>query len=477
MDKMTKYAVIAFWIAAGCSTIERAREAQNAVEGAAAENAVAVARAPADFHGHALSSLVEYAITNRPSFASAALAVASARLAMREIDADSPLVGSCPWNAPRLSVSGSYSERTEAQHAKGFSFKTQRGSPSAALSLDLLIYDFGRHSARAHAQAERVLAAELALSQAGYTVFEDVCGTYFTLLEKRALCEVAATNLHECAVHADYAQERLESGEAKPLDVLRAKLDLARARESCVAASNDVAMAAAEFLKAVGEDAAAGMRDGLGRLPEGSLSSVCRGLEESTATAEEIFAVARTNSPAMRIARAKLRAASAEVDYAVANLLPSVSASASMSWTDPLWTWGWGVSAVQSLFEGFRKTTAVDRAVVAMHQAEREVAEAEQRLSRDIELVTAARDNAREALRTAEDTFKTARENLDLVRRRHEVGEASRVDFTEAVADYVEAMGNRVGAFYRGQRAEAAIFALEGTYPAYADDKTVEELE
>ena len=123
------------------------------------------------------------------------------------------------------------------------------------------------------------------------------------------------------------------------------------------------------------------------------------------------------------------------------------------------------------------QTTAVDRAVVAMHQAEREVAEAEQRLSRDIELVTATRDNAREALRTAEDTFKTARENLDLVRRRHEVGEASRVDFTEAVADYVEAMGNRVGAFYRGQRAEAAIFALEGTYPAYADDKTVEELE
>ena len=110
-----------------------------------------------------------------------------------------------------------------------------------------------------------------------------------------------------------------------------------------------------------------------------------------------------------------------------------------------------------------------------MRQAEKAVAEAEQLLSRNVELAVTTRDNAREELRTAGDTLKTARENLDLVRRQFELGEANRVDFTEALSDYIEAMGGRVSAFYRGQRAEAAIFALTGTYPAYDEMNLTEE--
>ena len=89
----------------------------------------------------------------------------------------------------------------------------------------------------------------------------------------------------------------------------------------------------------------------------------------------------------------------------------------------------------------------------------------------------AARDNAREARRTAGDSLRTARENLDLVRRQYELGEANRVDFTEALSDYIEAMGARVSAFYRGQRAEAALFALTGMYPVYDEKNLTEEKE
>ena len=130
---------------------------------------------------------------------------------------------------------------------------------------------------------------------------------------------------------------------------------------------------------------------------------------------------------------------------------------------------------MQSLFEGFRKTSQIDKATVAMRQAEKAVEEAEQKLSRDVEVAVAARDNAREALATARDTLKTAVENLDLVRRQFELGEANRVDFTEALSDYVEALGGRVSAFYRGQRAEAALFALAGAYPAYDEGNVTEE--
>ena len=301
-----------------------------------------------------------------------------------------------------------------------------------------------------------------------------VSDSYFTLLEKQALAEVALTNVQECAVRAEYAQELLENGEAMALDLLRAKLDLAKAVESCVNATNALLTAGADFLRSVGADASGGTPlDGwdLGA----SLNSVRRGFGDTFSTANEIFELARTNAPAMRIYRARLRAASADVDYAIANTMPSVSASASLSWTDPLWTFGWGLNAVQSLFEGFRKTTAIDKAVVSLRQAERSVAEAEQRLSRDVELAVATRDNAREAMRTAGNSLKTARENLDLVRRQFELGEANRIEFTAALADYIEAMGARVSAFYRGQKAEAAIFALTGVYPVYDEGNLTEE--
>ena len=466
-------ALAAFAVVAGCSTIERAREAQESVAGLSLDDAPSVVRANPAFGLMSLEELVGYAMTNRPSVASAALAVDSARLALREIDADAPLLGSKPWLSPHVSASGSYSEKTPAEHAKDFSFSTDRGSPSASLSISVLVYDFGRHRARAHAQAHRILSAELDLAKTGYAVFGEVGAAYFSLLERRSLVEAELTNRVECAEHLERARERLSSGEAKQLDVLRARLDLAKAEENLVAASNNLASARANFIKALGADAAGGSA---GDLPSNvnPVASVRRGFADTSFTFAEAYAFARTNAPAMRIARAKLRAAAADVDYTIANLMPSVSATGSLSWVDPLWTWSWGASVVQSVFEGFRKTTAVDKAVLAMRQAAEDVAAAEQALARNLEIAIADRDNARESRRSARESFAAARENLALVRSQYDIGEASRVDFAEAVSDYVEAMVARISAFYAGQRAEAALFELTGTYPSY-DEKTLME--
>ena len=176
----------------------------------------------------------------------------------------------------------------------------------------------------------------------------------------------------------------------------------------------------------------------------------------------------------MAIARARLRAASSEVDYAVADLMPSVSAEVGISWADPLWAWHWGVSAVQSLFEGFRKTTAVDRAVVQMENAAAAVDEAEQQLSLQLETAIAVRDNAAKALETARDSVANALENLNTVKAQYNEGDASRVDFTIALAKYADALGKRVSAFYTGQTAESRLFSLLGRIPEF-DEKELKE--
>ena len=451
----------------GCSTIRGARDAQEAV--APKGDGAAPLAERVDFRGRTLEWLVGFALTNRPSVVSRRLAVEDARLALKSIAADAPLVSDTPWTAPTLSLSGGHSESSRGTALRDHHFSTE-GSPSAALSVDLLIWDFGRYDARAKAQSEEVVAAEVALMAEGCRVFEEVSDAYFTFLEKRALLGVAVTNEMQYADHLARAEERLSAGEANRLDVLKARLDLANARQVTVAASNLVATSGATLMNALGVDASRGTCEEAFGASTLGMDEVYRGFAQSSECVEELFSFARTNAPSVQASRARLRAASHAVDFAIADLGPTLSVSTSLSWTDPLWYWRWGVTAAQSLFQGFRRTTAIDRAVVAMRQAEAAVDEAEQGLSASLEAAVAVRDNSVQAVESALAAVRSAKENLDTAQEQLSVGSVSRIELSDAIASYSSALGDGIKAFCGGQRAEAALIALVGRYPEYADE-------
>ena len=200
---------LAALVAAGCSTIVAARRAQRAAEPAASGEQAAAGRV--SLAGRGLAGLVDFALTNRPQIARARLAVEDERLALRALAADAPLASSTPWTALAASVGAGFggSESSQDFHEAK---RIHGGTASASLSLDLLIWDFGRYNARASAQRERVLAAELDLAAAGYTVFKEVVDTYFDLLERDALLVVACTNELEFALHLEQAERSLEAG-------------------------------------------------------------------------------------------------------------------------------------------------------------------------------------------------------------------------------------------------------------------------
>ena len=454
----------------GCMAIFNAQEAQSTVEDKA--NGVRGEVSRLDLADCSLKELVQFAMTNRPAMVSAALAVVDARLALREIAADAPLVSYSPWTSPHLALSGGYAESSTPDTP--ISWRTE-GNASAGLSLDILVYDFGRNASRASAQVERVIAAEQDLIRTGYQVFNEVATSYFDLMESEALLAVAITNQTEFALHLQEAEDRLAAGEAMKLDVTRAKSNLYQAREEVIVASNTVVTTGAALMKALGVDASRGTREEVYPTSGAALSAVMRGFSRTKYGVDAAFDLARTNAPSMAVACARLRAASRQVDYAIADLMPSVSAQIGINWADPLWVWHWGIDAAQSVFTGFRKVTAVDRAVVAMQAAAADVDEAEQKLSLDLETAIAVRDNAATKLETARMSVVQAREDLGLVKQQYQEGEASRVDFTEAVSSYARALGNRVSAFYTGQRAEAALFAILGRVPEYREEEVKEK--
>lgn len=459
---------------AGCSVIENAREAKREVADRA-DGVVAGSAVKVDLKNRKLSWLVDFAMTNRPSVVSARLAVEDARLRLKELAADAPIVSRTPWTSVKASASGDYSVASESsRHLDQLEFSSD-GDVSASISVSVLVYDFGRFGAAAEAAAEDLVAAEVGLTDAGYDVFEEVSAAYFSMQERAVLLEVALTNEFEYAEHLRRAEDLLEAGEAQRLDVTRARLDYSQSKEATVAASNNLVTAGAELLCALGLETGRG--DSSQLLPHGgeALGSVVRAFADTKFSVAEAFASARTNSPAMAVQRAKLRAARAKVDYAMADLLPNVSVSSSLSWTDPLWLLRGAVNVSQSIFQGFRKTTAVDRSVVSMKRAAADVDAEEQQLSQSLEIAVAYRDNAVKALETANASVVDARENLKTVKAQYFEGDADRIDFTTAVAAYTAALGNRVSAFYVGQKAEAKLFRIVGRKPVWSESVVKEE--
>ena len=455
---------------AGCETIRDAHIAQQTFAHKGDDGLAAQKGERVDFRGASLAQLVSFALTNRPSISSKVLAVEDARLALRQLAATAPVLSDSPLNALSVRASGGHSESTgELSPRYGGDWNTVGGA-SAIISFDLLLWDFGRYDANAKAQVENVLAAECALATETDVVCREVAVAYFDFMEHRALLEVALTNRQQYAEHVVRAEELLKAGEANRLDVLKARLDLAQARQTVVTASNLVDTTGAALMLALGIDASRGTSDeAFGTAPVG-IDCVRRGFARSTDTVEESFAFARTNAPAMRMARARLRSASHSIDYAIANLMPTISASTSFSWTDPFWYWSWAFSAAQSFINGGRDLAAVDRAVVAYEGAAVDVDEAEQRLSVSLETAIANRDNSVQAVESAVASVRSAKENLDTVREQYEVGSASRVDLSDAIAADSRARGDCISAFYDGQRAEAALFAIMGCPPVFHEE-------
>lgn len=475
---ISPFAAVILVAIAGCTCFEEAEKVKLSVKHAA-EGDVNQEKLDTDFsllQGAHLDNMVNFALRMRPEVDLAELSVKDSRLVLRLLSADAPILASTNSLLDKFTVtlSGGHSESSSAVKGIDNLESSTEGNASSALSLDLLLWDFGRNDAAISAQIERVLASEKSLLEVKFSVFEEVSRSYFDFLESRALMEVAFTNRHEFAAHLEQTERRLEAGEVKKLDLLRAKLDMATAEEAVVAASNQVRVCVARLIASLGLDASNRKCEEMLYAPGDPLHEVTRCFPDSSETLATAFAFARTNAPSLCIKRAELRAAVADVDAAKADMLPSISASASLSWSDPLWVWRWGVNGVWTVFQGFRKKHNLERAVTRLQEAAAVVESAEIELSSALELALAQRDNARQARLSADESFRRARENLRHVSEMLRVGEADRVDFSSSAADYAQALGAKVSAFYNGQRAEASLFAVIGRFPRFKESKVKE---
>lgn len=432
-------------LCAGCKTVRQAREAQSATDRLAGETTVTAREAGLEpSHVYALTNLEQIALLYHPSVLQARQAVESARIQIHSVRGG---------RLPTATASGSYGRNTE--NSWGYQYSDQmQGSWSGSVSLDLLLYDFGKLDAKEKKAVSELIAAERQLRQTQLDVTYAVQTAFFELLRGIELYRVAVESEHQYAEHLEEARTMAEVGTRRAYDVTKAEVDWGNARLEVITASNTVITAQAQLER------------NLGLAEQAHVALAAAEMPPCTLSADSLMAVARRDLPSLAVLDAKTRAASAAVDQAVADLYPDLKLGADSSLSGRgfpfAWNYSWAASLAQTLFTGFQKTDAIKDAVTQLRIARTVQADAEQSLYLEIIQAEAKRMSALKSLEVAEMVQRQSAENLAIVNEQYRVGLSSSIERTDAQVTLTKAQGDVVRDRYDYQNALAHLGYLAG---------------
>jgi outer membrane protein TolC len=128
------------------------------------------------------------------------------------------------------------------------------------LELIWTLYDFGRRSGRYHQAAAQKQITELQLARIDQTVQFDVVTAYLNILLARASLLVQQDAVRQAEATLEDAHALLKGGVATPDNVLRAEVHLAESRDACVSAQEAEVVSTAQLNNVMGRNAAAPLK-------------------------------------------------------------------------------------------------------------------------------------------------------------------------------------------------------------------------
>ncbi len=420
--------VLAALCAAGCATVENARRAQRDDAERTirwAETPFAARQSPVD-----MEELASWARTNAPAVVQARQDVVQAQIALRSVKASFvPVVDG--------SIAYTYASQNINPHDTSWDGD---GNWGGNLTVNWLIWDFGRTSASARRAAAALAAADRAKRTAEDGAAYAVRAACFSMNRAAELQRVASQTVESYRQHRDQTRDRRDVGAAMDYEVSKAEVDYQNALLNEISAANAVETARASLSLALG----------LAENPKIELGDCS--FPEMPGDADAVMAVAATNAPALAALRAQADAARQYVDWTICELYPKLAFSLTFDArgdSSPLlWNYAAAPAVAQNLFAAGAKTRQIETAVAQLRQARSALAQAEQTLYNQILSATLAADRARKSLSVAETALAAAKENFDVVSSRYDVGKASALERTDAQVALSSAEANVVTARY-----------------------------
>ncbi len=431
----------------GCATVKEARRLQDPANQVPGERTVAPSEMGL-FPGKtvALSDLEQIARVCNPSVLQARKAVESAELSLKDVKAD---------YLPSVSGTLGYEQATdnESRHNQ---HATTHGTYSAEITLDLLLYDFGKTDSKVKQAVSQLVSSEKDFEQTCNEVVYNVRTAFFQVKQSIELHRVAVESVAQYKAHLDQMRYRLDVGKGTPYECTKAEVDWDNALLDQLTTSNDIDTAWAELNLSLGFAQRTGIVLG---------DYVLTNYNE---TVDGLMAVAREREPGLASLRLQAEAASNYVNQTVADLYPTLSLNfdaltSARSLDFPvLWNASGAGSLAQTLFDGKKNLNAIRSAVVQLQTARSAVSAYEQTLYRNLRESVSSAASAKQQYQVALASEKMAEQNLANVTAQFNVGKSSSVDRTDAQVSFSEAQAKVITTRYDFLTTQAKLAYLIG---------------
>ncbi len=361
---------------------------------------------------------------------------------------------------PNVSVSSGASVNSSSR----FDPNTQRvvegssDSYNAGLSASYQIFQGGRKYYELGRSASARREAEARLETQRYSVVLQTTTLYMNALRQRDLVRVAEASRTRAEESLEITKARLSGGAATRSDTLRARLELANARQSLLSSRNQLRAARFALGRQVGMDGPVTPAE-VGDLDPAPL----------LLTETEIIRLAVSVSPAVRAAQASAAAARSSLGSARSSYLPSLSASSSYSWanqdrsfTGGNTSWSFRVSGSYTLFDGFAREQSLSQASESGRVARLTEEDARRSVRQEVDAALRTLETQEQAIDIAEEALAVAQEDLRLNRARYEAGGGTILDFLASQVALDQADANLVSARYDYAVAKAELESIVG---------------
>ncbi|MBV8435979.1 MAG: TolC family protein [Silvibacterium sp.] len=307
-----------------------------------------------------------------------------------------------------------------------------------ALTLDYIIFDFGRRADEITISKYNLIAANLQFNDTHRTVIFGVMQAYYRLLNARGQQDAAEANLKNAQTVREDSEARLNLGLATLPDVLEARSAEAQADYDLQATIGATEIAYGDLMTSLGLSPTVKLQvQGIKDL---------KVPDEITITVEKSIDLALAQRPDLMQRVAQLRAASAEIKAAHSNYLPtlSVDGDAGLSRTygeqyglpgiySPTQEfWNARLSLNWTIFDGWAREQRVKRAKADQKQAAADIDAIRDQVENE---VWAAYSTARTALRqqrAAAALLASATESYNAALESYRYGVRSQIDVVSA---------------------------------------------
>jgi len=383
-----------------------------------------------------LRDCIDTALKNQPSIRAAQQAVYSAE--GRETQAVSPYM-------PQVNANTGYSESHSLGGAFGDSITK---SYATTLSLNQVIYDFGKTGNSLDAARWGIRSSEMDLARTVQDVVLNVKQAYYGLLATKKLVEVAHKTIEQTEGHLNQAQAFFQAGSKPRFDVTRAEVEVNNAKLGLINARNSVR------IKTIVLNNAMGIDPGQSTEIENALPAI-----PAMVTLEQAQVDALKARPEMLKAEADIETAKSRVRAEESNYFPTISANGAYNWLsgtavmgpfkgDMQNSWNAGVMLTVPLFQGGLTRGRVSEARANQIAIEVQRDATKQSILLEVNQSYTDMESAKVRIEVMESTLQKARENLEIAQGRYEAGVGPYIEVTDAQLSAVNAETDRIQAMY-----------------------------